>query len=128
MQQRTRIGAIIQTKCPRCRQGDLFQYSLINYRKFHKMHEHCPECRLRYEVEPGFFFGAMYVSYAFIVGIVVVTSLALYFILDNPSVWVYLGAVYAVILLTLPLIFRYSRVLYLYWFGGVAYEGFVKQE
>jgi hypothetical protein len=36
-----------------------------------KMHEHCGHCGLRYKMEPNFFFGAMYVSYALAVAICV---------------------------------------------------------
>ncbi|GAB3978960.1 hypothetical protein GCM10028806_43230 [Spirosoma terrae] len=35
------------------------------------MHENCPVCGLRYEAEPGFFTGAMYVSYALYVATIV---------------------------------------------------------
>ena len=32
-------------------------------------HKNCSHCNLKYEIEPGFFYGAMYVSYALAIGL-----------------------------------------------------------
>ena len=40
---------------------------------FPKMHERCPTCGLKFEREPGYFLGAMYVSY----GLALVTIVVL---------------------------------------------------
>ncbi|MEM9340801.1 MAG: hypothetical protein AAGA66_18855 [Bacteroidota bacterium] len=40
------------------------------------MHTNCPTCGLRYEKEPGNFYGAMYVSYGFSTAIFLVTAFA----------------------------------------------------
>jgi hypothetical protein len=82
------------------------------------MNEQCPECRVRLEPEPGFYQGAMYVSYGFSVGVLIGMSMLLYW-LGNPSQWIYIGSIIGVIILLAPVNFRFSRVLYLYWFGGL---------
>jgi uncharacterized protein (DUF983 family) len=69
------LKAIIQAKCPRCHRGDMFTHAAFNIRKFDQMHEHCPVCNFRYEIELGFFWGAMYISYGFSVAIVVMVGL-----------------------------------------------------
>ncbi|MGA7931438.1 MAG: DUF983 domain-containing protein [Candidatus Sulfotelmatobacter sp.] len=56
------VGSILRQRCPRCRLGNIFRYSI--FRGFPKMHERCPVCDLKLEREPGYFLGAMYVSYA----------------------------------------------------------------
>ncbi|MEY4912742.1 MAG: hypothetical protein RL025_569, partial [Bacteroidota bacterium] len=33
------------------------------------MHQDCPHCGFHFEIEPGFFWGAMYISYAFSVAV-----------------------------------------------------------
>lgn len=82
------------------------------------MNEHCPVCEAPFIPEPGFYFGALFVSYAFNVAILVAVTLILYFTTDPPT-WVYgLGLVIASILF-IPFSFRYSRILFLYWFGGL---------
>lgn len=35
----------------------------LNLKQPLDMHEHCPICNLNYEPEPGFYFGAMFISY-----------------------------------------------------------------
>lgn len=100
----------------------MFKHPLRNILHFAEMHTHCPVCGLRFEVEPGFFFGAMYISYAFSVAAMVAVGVLLYFFFDNPSTLVYTSAVIITLLLLLPFSFRYSRALFLYWFGGVRYQ------
>lgn len=100
----------------------MFKYPLLHFTKFSQMHKHCPNCGMRFEIEPGFFIGAMYVSYAMSVGLVFVVGLLVYNIFNDPSLWVYLVAVALMLVALLPATFRYSRVLYLYWFGGVSYD------
>jgi uncharacterized protein (DUF983 family) len=52
---------ILHQRCPRCRVGKIFHHSI--FLGFPKMHEECSVCLLRYEREPGYFLGAMYISY-----------------------------------------------------------------
>ncbi|BDD10537.1 hypothetical protein FUAX_29690 [Fulvitalea axinellae] len=92
------------------------------YVGFLSMHHTCPECGLRFEREPGFFFGAMYISYAFNVAIFVCVTMAIWLLGGNFPLWVHIATVFIVAGLCLPFVFRYSRVLYLYWFGGVKHK------
>jgi uncharacterized protein (DUF983 family) len=68
----SKLMAIVNARCPHCHEGRLFKFKWWNVFNFAQMHENCPACGVRYEVEPGFFFGAMYLSYAFSVGIMLV--------------------------------------------------------
>ena len=69
---------MFRMKCPRCRQGDLF-IKPFNFSKPLAMESHCQNCNLNYEPEPGYYFGAMFISYIwtgwlclFIVGITII--------------------------------------------------------
>lgn len=86
------------------------------------MHKSCLYCGLNYEPEPGFFWGAMYISYAFSVGIVLITGFTLYFLFDDPSLWVYLLSIPLALLAFMPFMFRYSRVLMLYFLARIKYD------
>ncbi len=55
------LRSILQQRCPRCRMGRIFRYSI--FRGFPKMQERCAICDLKFEREPGYFLGAMYISY-----------------------------------------------------------------
>ena len=83
------------------------------------MNNSCPHCNVRLEPEPGFYQGAMYVSYGFTVAILVAVSIVLYYFAGNPSEWTYIGITIALLFLFAPLNYRYSRILYLYMFGDL---------
>ncbi len=100
----------------------MFKYPLRRIFKFAEMNDHCLHCGATFNPEPGFYYGAMFVSYAFTVAIVVTVGLALYFISDPPDIVYVIGITLGAILCT-PFSFRYSRVLFLYWFGGHRYQG-----
>lgn len=122
MPQKSQFSAIIDLKCPRCHQGDLFQYPISRISKFDNMHKKCPHCNLHYEPEPGFYFGAMYISYAFSVAMFITVALILYVVFGDPELWVYLVVIPLSVLLLMPVIFRLSRSIFLHLFGGIAYD------
>lgn len=123
MAKKSAWSAIIDHKCPRCREGDIFVYSLLEKpTQFIKTHKKCPHCDLVYEREPGFFFGAMYVSYALTMAIFLGATFVLYFFFGDPSLAVYIATVVGGVIILTPVVFRYSRTLYLYGFGGVKYN------
>ncbi len=85
------------------------------------MNKNCPHCGADLEPEPGFYFGAMFVSYALSVGIFIMVGVILY-LFFRPSDTVYLICIIVAAVLFTPFSFRYSRVLFLYWFGGYHFE------
>jgi uncharacterized protein (DUF983 family) len=99
------IAAIVKLRCPRCLTGRVFN-------GIFRMHTQCPDCHLVFEREPGYFVGAMYISYA----------LALLAVLPVYLVMTFMHIAFATIIITLvlqlmvlsPLLFRYSRVLWLH--------------
>ena len=115
------VNALIKGTCPRCREGQMFTYPLTKLSKFNKMNEHCPHCGVRLEPEPGFYQGAMYVGYGFTIAAILTISLALYLVADPPDI-VYIVTVIGVMVLLAPLNYRYSRIVYLYAFGGIKYD------
>lgn len=118
---RSLIVALLNGRCPRCRQGKLFAYPASNLLKFQVMYHTCPHCGVMLEPEPGFYQGAMYVGYAFTVAAIVIVGIVLY-LLGDPSPWVYISTVIAIMVLLVPFNYRYSRIVYLYLFGGIRYD------
>jgi hypothetical protein len=84
------------------------------------MHESCPHCGVRLEPEPGFYQGAMYVSYGFTVICIIVLYLLLHF-LFRPGEWVTIGIIIAILFALAPVNYRYSRIVFLYLFGGIKF-------
>jgi uncharacterized protein (DUF983 family) len=109
------LTAMLHAKCPRCRRGDLFKTSMYGF-KSQKMFDDCPHCGLRYEVEPGYFYAAMYVGYALNVALAVTIGTITYWITNElESPWTYIFSILFFAFLLAPVNFRYSRVILLYW-------------
>ncbi len=119
---RSKLGAMAQAKCPQCREGKMFKYPFWRADKFSEMNETCPVCGLKFEVEPGFWFGAMFISYANTVGLLVVLGVSIFYIFNDPPVLYYIIPVTVLSLVTVPFNFRISRVIYIYLFGFVKYK------
>ena len=118
---RSKLAAMLQLRCPRCREGKMFTHSASNLKKFDDMYERCPVCGLYYEIEVGFYWGAMYFSYGFSVVLVVLVGIILY-LAGDPSIWIYVLAVTASVVLLTPVFFRHARMLMLHLFGHVSYN------
>lgn len=110
------LRALLECRCPSCRTGKVFTAGAYNLISFHKMPLNCPDCGRSFQPEPGFYFGAMYVSYAFTVAITTAVWLFLY-VLIKPPEYVYILAMLGGVIGFAPLSFRYSRMIWLYWFG-----------
>ena len=85
------------------------------------MHRHCPVCEQTFEPEPGFYYGAMFISYGMLVTMSIFTWITLFFAV-HPAFEVYVVVILILNVLLLPFIFRYSRTLFLYGFGGINFD------
>lgn len=116
--------SILTMKCPRCRRGDMFKdnnpYKSLKLDNILAMHEHCPECNQKYDLEVGFWYGTGYVSYALVVALSAATFVAWWVLIgvsfrDNRVIWwLVINAVLMILLQ--PWLMRLSRVIYLYFF------------
>ena len=61
---KNKFTSLLFLKCPRCRKGNLLLSHPYVLSQFNKVNEKCPCCNLNFKIEPGFFYGSMYVSYA----------------------------------------------------------------
>lgn len=110
------LYSILKQKCPRCRQGDLFVSHAYDLPRFTRMYEKCSNCGLRYELEPSFFYGAMFVSYAFQVALFIAVFVAIQVLYPEAGTWVYIVGVIGSILLLFPVIVRLSRSIWIHIF------------
>lgn len=91
------------------------------------MHETCDVCGLRFEVEPGFFYGSMYVSYGFSVAIFLASWVGVSLAVEDASIATYIITVLIVAAIAYPFNVRLSRMIMLHAFGGIKYDrSFVK--
>ncbi len=101
-----------------------------NLKKVLHMHKTCPVCHQRYELEPGFWYGTGYVSYALTVLYLIITFVAWWLTIgmsidDNRFFW-WMGCTVVSLILLQPWFMRLSRVVYLSFF--VKYNKHYKSE
>ena len=121
MKERSLGAAMLHGKCPKCREGNLFPGSMFSFRKLTVVNERCPNCNAVLIPEPDFFYGAMYISYAFSVALVINVMIILNWFFDEAQVMTYILTVFVANIILLPLMLRYSKVLYLYGLGKLKY-------
>lgn len=59
----SKVYSITQLKCPRCHEGEMFETGSWSFVKPFDMLDRCPKCDLNYLPEPGYYYGAMFISY-----------------------------------------------------------------
>ena len=59
----TKLYSILKFKCPHCHEGGFFKAHPYNISKAGDIYDKCPVCNNKNSKEPGFYYGAMYVSY-----------------------------------------------------------------
>ncbi len=109
----TLFNSIYEMKCPRCREGELFDTTIFSFDKSFEMRERCSECSMNFSPEPGFYYGAMYVSYAIWGGISLVLCSILILVFDwnlNQS----FALLFFVSIIFFVWLFRISRTLWIH--------------
>jgi uncharacterized protein (DUF983 family) len=104
---RARLAALARGLCPRCGSGRIFRGRFA-------MHPVCPVCALRFEREPGYFTGAMYVSYVLAVPVLAACTGVVYLLAPGLSFEAMIGVAVVLFLPFVPLLFRTSRVLWIH--------------
>lgn len=108
--------SVLWNKCPKCHKGDVFIVANpFKLKMFDKMHSTCSCCGEKYEKEPGYFYGAMYVSYALMAGWFIITWALNTFVVEADT-WPYLIFIITTIILFTTMTFRVSRLLWLNFF------------
>lgn len=114
----TKLYSIFNNKCPRCHNGDFFdQKSNFSFKKIMKMHDTCSSCKLKYTIEPSFFFGAMFVNYALTVAIGIATFTFGYLFFDLTILQSFLSII-AVLIFLIPFTLKLSRTIWINIFVG----------
>ncbi|NMH27580.1 DUF983 domain-containing protein [Flavobacterium silvaticum] len=108
----SKLYSILTGTCPRCQSDKMFvnknPYALADNLK---MHERCRNCGLMYKMEPSFFFGAMYVSYA--VGVALGILIFGICQLSGIGMLHSFGWIFGLLFLLMPIITRVSRNIYI---------------
>ena len=120
--------SILSMRCPRCRRGPMYKdpnaYRKLSLKHISDMPEHCPVCKQKYDMEPGFWYGTGYVSYALAVAVSVASFIAWWVLIgvsvsDNRVMWWFISNS-VLLIVAQPWLMRLSRVIYIRFF--VSYD------
>jgi uncharacterized protein (DUF983 family) len=115
------VISVLHNNCPRCRRGKLFTHSNpYKLNSMLKMNEKCEVCGQTTDMEPGFYYGTSYVSYALAIAVTVATLVAWWVLIgfslqDNRFFW-WMGINAFILIALQPLLMRWSRTIWLSFF------------
>ena len=118
------LWSMVTNKCPRCRRGDMFKnsnpYKKLKLSYIFDMHDNCPVCGQKFDLEPGFWYGTGYISYAMLALLSGISFLAWWAVIgistDDNRVLYWLIFNGAIIVILQPWFMRFSRAVYLNFF------------
>ncbi len=108
----TKLYSILGFKCPVCHEGSFFKAHPYVLGKAGDLHERCEVCRTKFEKEVGFYYGAMYVSYAIGVAAFVTIWVAMSVLFPAAGVLGQSLAVIGGMLLGTPLFYALSKIIW----------------
>jgi len=123
----SKIYSILTGTCPKCHEESMYNnknpYVL---RETLKINDICSNCKLKYRIEPSFFYGSMYVSYG--VGIAfAIAAFVISFLLLNASIHITFISIIGTLIVFGPFIMRVSRNIWINLFINYN-KSFIKKE
>jgi uncharacterized protein (DUF983 family) len=116
----SKLYSILTGTCPKCQNESMYlDKNPLHLSKVLKMHENCSHCGLKYQIEPSFFYGAMYVSYGLNVAVGIAAFIISYVIFKS-NLKIAFIAIIAALVISFPLILRLSRNIYINMFVSYA--------
>ena len=110
------LYSVLNNKCPRCHEGSFFiTNNPYDLKRFGNLNDRCPVCNEDVRREPGYYFGATYVSY----GLTVSFGIGLFLLLCvvfSVEVVPYIIILSTLLILLMPLFYRFSRIIWIHMF------------
>ncbi|MCB0480748.1 MAG: DUF983 domain-containing protein [Flavobacteriales bacterium] len=112
-----KLYSMLFLKCPKCHETDLFeQKNPYKVKGFFDMPYKCVNCGQKSDIEPGFFYGAMYVSYGISVAWLIAVFVAILVLYPAFSIEFYLVTAIGSLIGLSPYFFRLSRAIWVNFF------------
>ena len=108
-----KLYSILFGACPKCHQESMYaEKNPYILSETLKINENCSHCGTKYRMEPSFFYGSMYVSYALGVAFSVAAFIVSYVIFEVSIAWAFTSIILTLIVL-MPVIMRLSRNIWI---------------
>lgn len=109
----SKLYSVVRLKCPRCHKGDLFTKSNpYSFKDSMKMPDRCPVCNQDFQIEPGFYIGALWTSFPIVIFIMTLLSILLLVFIKMELEWFFVS-ITVILLLLQPIIIRLGRVIWI---------------
>jgi uncharacterized protein (DUF983 family) len=109
----SKLNSILTGSCPKCQKESMYlDKNPLHLTKVLKMNKNCSHCGLKYQLEPSFFYGAMYVSYGLNVAIGIAAFIVSFVFFGTTIEQSFLTIVITLIVL-FPFVLRLARNLYI---------------
>jgi uncharacterized protein (DUF983 family) len=116
----SKLNSILTGSCPKCQNESMYEdQNPLHLGKVLKMNETCSHCGLRYQIEPSFFYGSMYVSYGLNVAVGIAAFIISYVFFGSSIKESFFAIIISLVLL-FPWVLRWSRNIYINFF--VSYD------
>jgi uncharacterized protein (DUF983 family) len=116
----SKINSILTGSCPKCQNESMYaDQNPLHLTKVLKMNENCSHCGLKYQIEPSFFYGAMYVSYGLNVAVGIAAFIVSFVFFESTIEQSFLAIIVTLVVL-FPFVLRLSRNIYINMF--VSYD------
>ena len=121
----SKLYSILTGTCPKCQNESMYvDQNLLHIQNCIKMNESCSHCSLKYQIEPSFFYGAMYVSYGLNVAVGIAAFIVTFVFLKTELKTSFLTIILSILIL-FPVVLRLSRSIYINMF--VSYDAVLKK-
>ncbi len=109
----TKLYSILTGTCPVCQEESMYkEQNPYKLGRIFEMHERCSNCGTKYKIEPSFFFGAMYVSYAVGIAFATAAFIITYFFFGGGLIDTFI-AITITLIVFMPIIMRVSRNIWI---------------
>ncbi len=122
----SKLNSILTGTCPKCQNESMYEdKNPLHLTKVLKMNENCSHCGLHYQIEPSFFYGAMYVSYGLNVAVGVAAFIISFLFIGSTLKTAFISIIVALIV-SFPFVLRLARNIYINMF--VSYDPNFKEK
>lgn len=108
----TKLYSIVHRKCPFCHEGEFFVSRPYDLRHAGELHKRCPACQRKFEKEPGFYWGALFVSYAQTIAFSLIVLGIAYVVWPDLDLGAYAAIVIGATIIAAPYLYALSKILW----------------